>query len=218
MIMRKKTTKRIILIASLVFLVVGAFSIMIDNLIKPVSAQDDSSLINDPREYKLRVPIGDLQKLELEDEPGEQECKHYKGGKCYQIPWIAQYIQAWYKYALVIGSILAVVSFIVGGAMYIFGGMSQSMVTRAKELIIGSLSGLLLLLGSYTLLHTINPNLVDLTPIEIPVLKGMLQPPEFCEDINSEDYKHHKYFVFTARESDGKTFPVGNHLWARISF
>ena len=60
---------------------------------------------------------------------------------------------------------------VVGGFEYITAGGNESTVGRAKTRITQALLGILLILGSYLILNTINPDLVNfdlgLTPLEI---------------------------------------------------
>ncbi len=75
--------------------------------------------------------------------------------------FIAQYVQAIYNYGISIGAILATVVLMAAGVVWLTSGGSQSQIGRAKEMITGSLVGLSLLFGSWIILNTINPALVD---------------------------------------------------------
>lgn len=77
------------------------------------------------------------------------------------------------KYLFIFGlssiSILALAYMIMGGVMYILAAGNSSLVAEAKDTIFQALLGLAVLLVSYLLLRTINPDLVnlrnpDLTP------------------------------------------------------
>ncbi|KKQ79626.1 MAG: hypothetical protein UT02_C0029G0006 [Parcubacteria group bacterium GW2011_GWC2_38_7] len=98
-------------------------------------------------------------------------------GEAISIPYIALYIIAIYKYGLVIGSILAVVMIMIGGIIYLSAAAAPERITTGKNLIIGAISGLTLLLGSYLLLKTINPNLVSPTAIKLDTIKGLVLEP-----------------------------------------
>jgi len=109
--------------------------------------------------------------------------------KCWQIPWLAKYIGNMYKYGLVIGSILAVMMIMIGGIMYMVGGLNPSMISRGKEFIVGAVTGLVLLLGSYVLLKTINPNLVELQPIEVEIIKeAKITMVNLCSELDAAKY------------------------------
>jgi hypothetical protein len=81
---------------------------------------------------------------------------------------IAEYVSAIYTYAIGVVGILATVVMMIGGFIWITAGGNPSRVGEAKSWIGGALAGLLLSLLSYTLLMTINPDLLKLrvTPIQ----------------------------------------------------
>ncbi|KKR07884.1 MAG: hypothetical protein UT32_C0006G0031 [Parcubacteria group bacterium GW2011_GWC2_39_14] len=97
----------------------------------------------------------------------------YTQGEKVDVPYIAQYIVAIYKYGLVIGALLAVVMIMIGGIIYLTAAGAQGLIGTGKTLIYGAISGLVLLLGSYLLLMTINPNLVNPQAISLDTIKGL---------------------------------------------
>lgn len=92
------------------------------------------------------------------------------GQEC-NIPWIGQYIAGIYNYALAIVGILAAIVLMAGGLMWLISAGDASKITQAKELVIGSISGLIILIASYALLITINPDLVNLKGVNITSIK-----------------------------------------------
>jgi hypothetical protein len=111
-------------------------------------------------------------------------------------PTLPEYIRGIYVYALSAGGVLAIGAIIFWGVVYT---LSASMITRKQDAIDGikqALFGLLLLLGAYLILYTINPSLVNLTqPYGPPVPPPASQPPQqqtsqstnIIFDITSED-------------------------------
>lgn len=98
------------------------------------------------------------------------------GQEC-SIPWIGQYIAGIYNYAMAIAGILAALVLMAGGLMWLISAGDVSKITQAKELIIGSISGLIILVASYVLLIQINPDLVNLKSITVtPIAKVDLEP------------------------------------------
>lgn len=87
------------------------------------------------------------------------------------IPWISEYIIAIYNYGLSVAGILAAIILMAGGVLWLISGGDASKVTQAKELIIGSVVGLVILASSYVLLIQVNPNLVKFKPISIGTIK-----------------------------------------------
>lgn len=79
------------------------------------------------------------------------------------------YIKYLFIFGLSLITILALTQMIIGGTMYILAAGNSSLVAEAKDTIFQALLGLAILLVSYLLLSTINPDLVnlknpDLTP------------------------------------------------------
>ncbi|MFA5131494.1 MAG: pilin [Patescibacteria group bacterium] len=89
------------------------------------------------------------------------------GGYFCQIPWIGQYIIGIYNYAISIVGILAAIMLMAGGLLWLLSSGDASKISQAKELIIGSVTGLIILAASYIILGQINPNLVNFSPTAI---------------------------------------------------
>ncbi len=80
-----------------------------------------------------------------------------------------------YQFALLIGGLLAFGAIVYGGIKYTVSAGNPSGKSDGREWIYGALWGLLLLLGSYLILHTINPNRTNLN---LPTLTKLQPPPE----------------------------------------
>ncbi|TSC53322.1 MAG: Uncharacterized protein LiPW39_334 [Parcubacteria group bacterium LiPW_39] len=87
----------------------------------------------------------------------------------------AQYIQYFFIFGLSLIGFLAVAAMAVGGIMWMMGGSITS-TEKARNIIVGAVSGVVLLLCSYLLLYTIDPSLVNLTP-HIKNLGTISAPP-----------------------------------------
>jgi lipoprotein-anchoring transpeptidase ErfK/SrfK len=106
-------------------------------------------------DYKLEIPLPGMPKT-ISD-PGT-------------------YVRYLFIFGLSLIGFLAVGAIIVGGIMYMTAG-SVGSVEKAKQYIIGALSGIALLLCSYLLLTTIDPTLKNLSPgglstFDIPKVQG----------------------------------------------
>ena len=121
-----------------------------------------SSDINAESTLDLQVPLGATTNIKL--------CTD--GGVC---SGIIKYIQAIYGWALGVVGILAVVMMMIGGLIWTTAGGSATHIATAKQYIGGAISGLVLLLVSYLLLETINPELVNLKPLTIVPTKEVKQ-------------------------------------------
>ncbi len=97
-----------------------------------------------------------------------------KIGQTAEIKDLGDYIKTVYVYLLGIGGIVAAVLLIKSGADWMLSVGESEGIKNAQATMAGALIGLLFLLGSYTLLYTINPDLVNL---KLPQVY-MVRPPE----------------------------------------
>src|SRR3989338_3513389 len=93
-----------------------------------------------------------------------------EGGYIY-VSTLGEYIAAMYKYAVAIASIVAVVMIIVSGFMWTASGGNPEMITSAKKRILGAVTGLILIAGSYTILYAVNPELVQFRALRVQYVK-----------------------------------------------
>jgi len=84
-----------------------------------------------------------------------------------EIPWLGEYVVGIYNYALSIAGILAAIMLMAGGVLWLISAGDASKITQAKELIIGAITGLIILAASFIILMQINPNLVNLKNISV---------------------------------------------------
>jgi len=78
---------------------------------------------------------------------------------------LAKYIGAIYNYSLAIAGILATIMLMAAGVIWLTSGGDSGKVSQAKELISGSIAGLIILVVSWVILNTINPDLVNLKAV-----------------------------------------------------
>lgn len=74
---------------------------------------------------------------------------------------IAGMIKGFYNYGIGIAGILAAIMLMAGGIIWLTSAGSSEKVSQAKNLLGGSIIGLVILFGSWIMLRTINPALVD---------------------------------------------------------
>lgn len=84
-----------------------------------------------------------------------------------------------YRFGVVAGALTLVFFVVWAGYLYITGGETGKM--KGKSMIINCVVGMLLLLGSYTLLRFLNPDLVLFKPIQPPIFSGAGLPT--CEAV-----------------------------------
>ncbi|MDA3803039.1 MAG: pilin [Patescibacteria group bacterium] len=80
------------------------------------------------------------------------------------------YITAIYKYGLSVAGILAAIMLMGAGVIWLTSGGDSGKINKAKSLITGSIIGMFLLFGSYIILNTVNPNLIELKPIDLSTI------------------------------------------------
>lgn len=97
------------------------------------------------------------------------------------VPWIAEYISAAYNYGVGIVGILAAVVLMAGGLLWLLSRGDASKTSTAKELIVSSLIGLIIMLTSYMLLSFINPELLKLKSIELGSIKAAEFPGDYSD-------------------------------------
>jgi len=117
-------------------------------------------------DYTFQIPIGSLSTLTTVD------CTN---GSC-SIPFISQYILAIYNYGLTAASVIAVLILMAAGLLWIVSGGDSGKITKAKQMIFGSVTGLLLLVSLNLFLTFINPDLVKMKNINIDVIREVVMP------------------------------------------
>lgn len=142
-----KTTKIIFSIAILISITLTFTQV--------VQAQDDTLK---PIYFTPQVGIGDEVKVGEEIKVDERT--------------FAKYIVAIYNWSIRAIVLLAIVMIMIAGSRWMWAGGNAAAITQAKNQITSALIGLVIAIGSYTLLNFINPSLVRLGSLEIkPVEK-----------------------------------------------
>jgi hypothetical protein len=90
--------------------------------------------------------------------------------KVLKVNYLGEYIAGVYKYLLGIATTIAIVMIMIGGLQWAFGGTSEEAITKAKGRIKNAVTGLILLLSTYLILYTVNPNLIKLQFPELDII------------------------------------------------
>jgi len=85
----------------------------------------------------------------------------------------AKYIKAIYQYGIGVVGILAAIILMFGGLLWLTAGGDAGRVSEAKEWIKASILGLIIALASYTILQTINPDLVNFRSLAVSSIKSV---------------------------------------------
>lgn len=98
---------------------------------------------------------------------------------------IGQYITIMYVWAVRVAAVAAVVVIMVGGIMWLTSGGADRL-SKAKELIGNAIIGLLLAVGSYVVLNTINPDLVRLQLPRTRMVRAIAAGSLFCSGVPAD--------------------------------
>jgi len=84
-----------------------------------------------------------------------------------EITDINDYIKALYLFGLAIVGVVAMLFIIIGGIRYMTAAGNEAGISEAKSQITSAILGLVLVLTSWLILHTINPELVSLKKLTV---------------------------------------------------
>ncbi len=115
---------------------------------------------------KFNAPELQIQIPGLVFDEADVSCVNVEGGNysC-SINWIAKYVASIYNYGLTVGGILAALMLMAGGLLWLTSGGDSGKVSKAKGLIGGSITGLVILFSAYMILYEVNPELTKLKSI-----------------------------------------------------
>ncbi len=99
------------------------------------------------------VVLAQSKYIPLENIPGLQSGESVE---------LSTYLAAIYRAGLILASVLSVLMIVIGGIQYMTAGGNPGRLGDAKDRIWQAILGLLLVLGSYLILNTINPDLVKM--------------------------------------------------------
>ncbi|MEK9194654.1 MAG: pilin [Patescibacteria group bacterium] len=88
---------------------------------------------------------------------------------------LAIYIRRIYQFAVAISGILAVGMIVVGGIYISVSAGSPDKQKEGREMIVSAIWGIVLVLGSYLILRTVNPRLVELPTPDVEEIKNLGQ-------------------------------------------
>ncbi len=86
---------------------------------------------------------------------------------------LPDYVKYIFNFAIIIGGLIALVMIILGGTRYMASAGNPSLMADARDQIFSAIIGLFLLLGSYLILTTINPQLTTVTPVRTEIKEGI---------------------------------------------
>ena len=144
----------------------------------------------------LELPIPTLTSFSTLQVQGE-------GGNRYvDVPFVAEYIVALYRFSLGIIVTLAMVMIVIGGLRWVTAAGNASSIGSAKEIIIRAVMGLLIAFGSYTILFLINPELVNFRSIRVDLIRRETSMEASEADIDPSTYTPPAGGTTTATSAD----------------
>lgn len=129
----------------------------------PAASNADSTdmpTINNPTD-SLQVSIPGMKRLSEPTQCGDKMCNN----------WIWEYIASMYNYGVAVAGIIATVVMMFGGVLWLTSAGNATRVSEAKAWISASVTGLVLMLASYTVLQQINPAIVNETTLEVKIVE-----------------------------------------------
>lgn len=131
-----------------------------------------------PITTEIRVPVPDPSTV-----PGstaERRLQYLTEGR---VEDLAQYIGIVYNFLISIVGVVAAVAMIIGGFQYLTSAGDSGKIGQAKSKITNALIGLILALGAYTILNTINPALLTLQLPDLRPVRTQIFLMPWCETL-----------------------------------
>ncbi len=131
----------------------------------PTEPASNSNVPFTPVAPTLALPIptfGGFSTLQVQD---------VGGSRFIDIPFVAEYVVALYRYAIGILVTLGTVMVVVAGFQYLTARGNASVIQAARGRILNALIGIGIALGSYLILAAINPELVNFRNIRVNLIQ-----------------------------------------------
>jgi len=150
--------------------ILGALSGVSDAIIKSgtgVTKDEIDTLVTTPQP-RIKIPGLNFTKVEnLRDLATKEQTPDGREELYINIPFFGEYIATIYRFAVILASIWAIVYMMDAGLLLIIAGGNAEKIQQAKHKIVRGFSGLFIILGSYVLLYTLNPELVTFKNLRI---------------------------------------------------
>lgn len=119
----------------------------------------------------LQIPLQNSSGATVQSITTCDERTNALGEKYLECNGISIYIKLIFEWLVRIAAILAVMMIVWGGVIWLTAAGNTGKVGEAQKIIGNSLTGLVLMLGSVTLLSIINPNLTNLSVLNLSLIK-----------------------------------------------
>ncbi|MCF6277103.1 MAG: pilin [Candidatus Magasanikbacteria bacterium] len=143
----------------------------------------------DPKNGCGKVPVGSITGTPGEVMgfclPASETKTQVKFGGRQNFANIGDFLKYIYKYGVMVAGILATLMVIVAGFQWVASGGNAATIGSAKKRIFGAIIGLVLAVGSFTLLETINPALVELRLPNVWMINRIALGANYCSLIKT---------------------------------
>jgi hypothetical protein len=116
--------------------------------------------------------------------PGLNFTPATRDGGSITVPYFAEYVNTGYRYLVGVILVVAIIMVVWGGFRYLLGSANVGNIARAKEIIRDAIAGMLLVMGAYVILQTVNPATTDLRSLELSSTVG--QDFDFGADVDTD--------------------------------
>ncbi len=115
------------------------------------------------------------------------------------------FVQYLYEWGITLGAVAVFYSLVMGGFKYLTSTGSPDKMKDARDQIVSAFSGFVLLLSSFLILNTINPDLTDLKIPELPEAGDVFSALEAPEEQPLKECS--KIFIYPGQECDEEDGP-----------
>ncbi len=88
-------------------------------------------------------------------------------------PLLPEFIYYWFVFAIVVAGAIGILQIVFSGLKIILSAGNPGAMSEAKERILNSILGIILLMSSFIILRTINPNFITPTQSILPIKEGV---------------------------------------------
>ncbi len=134
---------------------------------------------------------------------------------------LTEFVSFIYTYGLSVASLLAILVIIVAGVQWTLSGGNTEAISGAQHKIYGAVIGLVILAAAYTILYTVNPDLVNLRPPNAWMINTQTIGAPYCSDITdsmiSKDPSNATGEILTSEEKQAGFALVSATDWVSTS-
>lgn len=134
----------------------------LDILFNSAIAEDEVKKLTSKPTLKINIPG-----LNFSDPKVTAE----NGTTYLSFPLLGEYIKAIYRVGIAVAGIISVIMLIVAGFLWSASGGNPEIITKQKQRIEKAVIGLIIAVGSYTILFSINPRLTEFGSLKVEYIK-----------------------------------------------